>query len=348
MPHNQSNIVAVVIPCFKVRRHILDVVHGIGAEVDMIIAVDDACPQGTGRYLEDCCSDPKLTVIFHEHNQGVGGAVLTGYSEAVAKGADVIVKIDGDGQMDPSLISSFVLPIISGQADYTKGNRFWDLQEIRAMPVARRLGNLGLSFLSKLSTGYWDVFDPTNGYTAIHARVAEHLPFQSLSKRYFFESDMLFRLNILRAAVMDIPMHSKYAEEVSNLRVGSALPEFAWKNTKNFFKRIVYNYYLRDLSLASVELLVGLVLFSFGLGWGGYHWAYAAQSGNAAAVGTIMISTVCLLMGVQFLLAFIGYDIANVPKRSLHRLLQRKSPDGRLNTISKPVDRRSDSGRQDH
>lgn len=204
MIDDKKCIVAVVIPCFKVRRHILDVVQGIGSEVDIVIAVDDACPEESGKHLQANCSDSRLSVIFHAQNQGVGGAVLSGYREAVEKGADVIVKVDGDGQMDASLIPLFVAPISSGSADYAKGNRFYDLTHIRRMPGIRLFGNAVLSFMTKLSSGYWDIFDPTNGFTAIDARMASRLPHDRIAKRYFFETDLLFRLGTFRA----VPVHA--------------------------------------------------------------------------------------------------------------------------------------------
>ena len=324
--------IAVVIPSFRVRKHILEVIDAIGPAVGLILVVDDCCPDGSGAHVLAQSRDERVRVLMHAKNQGVGGAVMTGYMAAIDAGADVIVKIDGDGQMDPGLIGSFVAPILAGEADYTKGNRFWDLRQVRSMPALRRFGNLGLSFFSKLSTGYWDIFDPTNGFTAIHARVAENLPFEAISKRYFFESDMLFRLNTLRAVVIDVPMHSKYADEVSNLRIGRVLPEFLVKNARNFAKRIFYNYFLRDLSLASLELVFGVLLIAFGASWGGWHWFKAIGGSSPTPVGTIMICTVAIISGLQFLLAFIGYDIANVPRRSLHALLQKRMPNGRLNT----------------
>lgn len=218
--------VAVVIPCYKVTRHIQDVITGIGAEVEHIYVVDDACPESSGMFVEQNVSDPRVKVLFCSENQGVGGAVMAGYRAAIAGGAEVIVKVDGDGQMDPSLIPEFILPIIIGDADYTKGNRFFDLEEIRNMPRVRLFGNAVLSLMAKLSTGYWDLFDPTNGYTAIHADVARHLPFAKISKRYFFETDILFRLNTLRAVVVDVPMSAKYADEVSNLKISKIIGEF--------------------------------------------------------------------------------------------------------------------------
>jgi len=158
-------------------------------------------PDASGKFVKEHCHDLRVHVIYHESNLGVGGAVMTGYRAALKDGADIIVKIDGDGQMDASLISNFIEPILAGEADYTKGNRFFNLEEIRSMPGLRLFGNAVLSFMTKLSSGYWDLFDPTNGYTAIHVDVARHLPFNKISSRYFFETDMLFRLNTLRSVV---------------------------------------------------------------------------------------------------------------------------------------------------
>lgn len=313
--------IAVVVPCYRVTRHIEGVLAAIGSEVDGIYCIDDACPDGSGDFIASRCDDPRVRVLRHEGNQGVGGAVMTGYRAAIADGFNVIVKIDGDGQMDPTLLPAFVAPILRGDADYTKGNRFWDLRNIQRMPFVRRMGNLGLSFLAKLSSGYWDLFDPTNGYTAIHASVAARLPFDSISRRYFFETDVLFRLNTLRAVVVDVPMDARYGEETSNLRIERALFEFGWKHLRNFAKRIAYNYFLRDLSIASLELLVGLALAVFALGFGGFHWAISVSTGSPTPLGTVMIATVSAISGLQFLLAFIGYDIASMPRRALHGLL---------------------------
>ena len=184
--------IAVVIPTYRARNHILDVINEIGPEVARIYVVDDCCPDGSGDFVTTNCKDNRVSVITHAENQGVGGAVMTGYNAAIEDGMDVLVKIDSDGQMDPTLIMDFVIPIVNGETDYTKGNRFFDLEKVRAMPTARLFGNAVLSLMCKLSSGYWNLFDPTNGYTAIHADVARHLPFNKISRRYFFETDMLF------------------------------------------------------------------------------------------------------------------------------------------------------------
>lgn len=311
--------IAVVIPCFRVREQILEVIAGIGPEVERVYVVDDACPEGTGSWVKEHCTDQRVQLVLHAQNQGVGGAVLSGYAAAMADGMDILVKMDGDGQMDPLLLPDLVAPIINGEADYTKGNRFFDLDGIGAMPRVRLVGNAILSFMTKLSSGYWDIFDPTNGYTAIHADVAQRLPVGKISRSYFFETDMLFRLNTLRAVVIDVPMKARYGDEVSNLRIASVMGEFLIKHVRNFAKRIFYNYYLRDMSLASIELPVGLLLMVFGISFGTYHWINSMAKAQWTPVGTVMLAALPILMGLQFVLAFIASDIASVPRRVRHR-----------------------------
>lgn len=314
--------IAVVIPCYNVKAHVLDVLAAIGSEVCNIYVVDDGCPQASGNHVETYCTDPRVKVLHNPVNQGVGGAVMHGYQAAIADGMDIIVKIDGDGQMDPDFVADFVAPIIHGEADYTKGNRFFDLEGLQQMPKRRLFGNAALSFLNKLSSGYWDIFDPTNGYTAIHRDVARHLPFTKISRRYFFETDMLFRLNTLRAVVIDIPMDAKYAEEISGLKISRIFFEFLGKHLRNLSKRIFYSYYLRDMSLASLELPLGLLLVIGGGVFGLSHWAASIQTGVTTPAGTVMLSALPIILGVQLILAFIGHDVQAVPRRPFH--LQRK------------------------
>ncbi len=252
-----SCAVAVVIPCYRVTAHVLQVIAAVGPEVHRIFVVDDACPDGSGALVQAQCTDPRVKVYFHESNQGVGGAVMTGYKAAMADDMDIIVKVDGDGQMAPALIPYFIAPILKGQADYTKGNRFYDLTHIGQMPRIRLFGNMVLSFMAKLSSGYWNLFDTTNGFTAIHAKAARRIAFDKVSQRYFFETDLLFRLNIIRAVVIDIPMDASYGSEKSNLQASRVLGEFFVKHLRNFAKRVVYNYFLRDMTAASLELVLG-------------------------------------------------------------------------------------------
>src|SRR5215213_9976587 len=197
-----ASSIAVVVPCFKVRDRVLAVLERIPPHVDTIHVVDDACPEETGAFVQAHCADSRVRVLTHRENRGVGGAMVTGYRDALAAGASVVVKIDGDGQMDPAALDRFVSPILGGRADYTKGNRFFDIELLKEMPRRRVFGNAVLSIVNKLCSGYWNIADPTNGYTAIHASVLALLPLDKLDRRFFFESDMLFRLNVMRAVVM--------------------------------------------------------------------------------------------------------------------------------------------------
>lgn len=317
--------IAVVIPCYRVQSTIENLVRTIPGGITKIYMVDDNCPDKCLDQIERM-DIPKVVILRNPENLGVGGAVMRGYEAALADGMEVVVKIDGDGQMDPSLIPIFVAPIFRGEADYTKGNRFYELEQIHRMPVLRVIGNAVLSFFTKVSSGYWDVFDPTNGYTAIHASVLKKLPLHKISKRYFFESDMLFRLNVIRAVVEDIPMDAKYGNEISNLKIHKIIFEFLYKHTVNFLRRIFYNYYLRDMSVASFELPLGILLFSFGTIFGLHNWYLASIGGPATTAGTVMLSALPIIGGFQLILAFLAYDIASVPKLVLHtRLADRSS-----------------------
>jgi len=310
--------VAVVIPCYRVQNHILDVLSRIGPEVSRIFVIDDACPEGSGALVQAQCKDPRVVVLRHTVNQGVGAAVMTGYKAALHEGAQVIVKVDGDGQMDPTLIPRFIAPILKGQADYTKGNRFYDLTHIGQMPGVRLLGNAVLSFMAKLSTGYWNLFDCTNGFTAIHAKAARRIAFDKVSQRYFFETDMLFRLNTIRAVVVDIAMDASYGSEQSNLRVSRVLGEFFGNHLRNFGKRIFYNYFVRDMTAASLELVLGLCALSFGVVFGAYHWIRGIATDLPTPLGTIMLAALPTMLGLQLLLAFLAFDVAQVPRRPIH------------------------------
>jgi glycosyltransferase involved in cell wall biosynthesis len=313
--------IAVVMPCYNVARHVVPLLERIGEECWRIYVIDDACPQRSGDIVESQCTDPRVRVIRHATNQGVGGAVMTGYEAALADGASIIVKIDGDAQMAPELLAAFVAPILGGQADYTKGNRFYDLSNITRMPRLRIVGNAALSFMAKVSCGYWDLFDPTNGYTAIHASVARRLPLSKISRRYFFETDMLFRLNTIRAVVVDVPMNPEYGDEASNLKVSRIAGEFFWKHLENSVKRIFYNYFLRDFTIASLELVFGILLLAFGVIYGVANWIASAREALPTTPGTIVLSALAVLAGLQFLLAFIGFDMASTPRRPIHGML---------------------------
>lgn len=313
--------IAVIIPAFKVRQHILPLIASIGPEVTAIYVVDDKCPDASGRYVEENSVDPRVCVLYHDENRGVGGAMITGYRRAIADDVDILVKLDGDGQMDPRLIRFFCGPIEKGLADYTKGNRFFAGKSLKGMPMIRLLGNGALSFLTKASSGYWDMLDPANGYTAIHARVAAALDLEQVSNRYFFESDMLFHLGKLRARVIDIPLMSQYADEESNLHVSRIWPEFLAKNVRNTMKRILYSYFIRGFSVATLSLIMALLLLATGTVAGLAVAINSNASGVPASTGAIVLIALLLVFGFQLLLTFLSYDISSSPSTAIHLLI---------------------------
>lgn len=309
--------IGVIIPCYKVKSHILGVIKEIGDEVSVIYVVDDCCPNESGKYVEENCRDERVRVIYNEKNLGVGGATMRGYKEAIKDEIDIVAKVDGDGQMDPKLIHQFVAPIIKRRADYTKGNRFFNPDDVMSMPRVRLIGNAILSFLTKLSSGYWNVFDPTNGYTAIHTDVIKCMALDKIDGRYFFESDILFRLNIIRAVVVNVPMKANYGSEVSNLSIKKIVMPFLSKHLRNTLKRIAYNYYIRDFSFASICLVVGFAATSFGAIYGASAWIESAYHNRFSSSGVVMIATLPIILGMQLILSFINYDVTITPQTPL-------------------------------
>ena len=313
--------ITVVIPCYRAKKHILDVLNHIPKCVTDIYCIDDGCPEKTGQHIKEHNPDSRVVVIHHKKNAGVGAAMVTGYKKALETDADIIIKLDSDGQMDAKLIPHFIRPIAENKADYTKGNRFFQLHDFQNMPKIRILGNTFLTLLNKFSTGYWRLFDPTNGFTAIHRDVLALLPLGKLHKGYFFESDMLFRLSTVRAVVIDVPQKAIYADEESGLNILKNVPVFAFKHLRNFSSRIFYTYFLRDFHLASIEWIVGPILFLFGLIFGLYHWHESVELQQEATAGTVMLSALTFISGLQLILSAIHFDIDNQPTTPIHTFL---------------------------
>ena len=308
--------IAVVIPAFKAAATIGAVLRAIPPVVRWIIVIDDGSTDQLERAVA-AVGDDRVRLVTHDRNRGVGAAVLTGYDAARNLAADVIVKLDADGQMDPAFIEDLVAPVVSGEADYAKGNRFIHEQALRTMPTTRRYGNVSLSFLTKLATGYWPIFDPTNGYTAIHGSVANLIDRTRLAERYFFETSMLIELSRIRAVVMDVYIPARYSGELSSLRPGHAAAGFPLPLLRAFLGRIRLQYFIRDFTAASLYIVTGLVALFFGVTWGAWHWAVSIQSGVPATTGTVMIAVLPVILGVQLLLQAATLDIQNVPSRPI-------------------------------
>lgn len=307
----------VVLPCYNVAEHIKGVVSSVPAYVSGIVAVNDASKDQTLILLEEMKADRRIHILDNEINLGVGGSTKRGFEYAFNHGAEIVVKIDGDGQMNPSQIVDLVEPIIGGRADYVKGNRFINTDQVIAMPKLRLVGNLALSFLTKLSSGYWEIFDPNNGFVAISKRAFNLIPAGKVDNRYFFESDMLFRLHLARAVIQDVPIPTSYGSEISGLSEVKSIFEFGYKHHRNFLKRILIEYYLRDFNLGSLQLPLGLGLSLFGGVYGVSNFIHFQALNLQTPTGTQILVAMSLLSGLQLLLSFFAFDISNSPKKPI-------------------------------
>jgi dolichol-phosphate mannosyltransferase len=309
--------VAVVVPCFKVDKQLTNLIKSIDDSVDMIILVDDVCPEHSVSNALAEIDDKRVQSVFHNVNQGVGGAVISGIKAALEAEIDIIVKLDGDAQYTPDLISYLIKPILNNEADCAKGNRFFFIDDLLEMPPIRIFGNAVLSFVNKASSGYWGVMDPTNGFIAWRADVLAQLPLDKLDNRYFFESDMLFRLNCMRAYVVDVPLKAIYADETSSLSIWQVVKDFPKKYLNRMFKRLFYNYFLRDFNIGSLFLLVGIFSSLTAIIYGLPKWYASIMSGVVAASGEVMLAGMLSSLGVIFLIAFMFFDVMNQPQRKI-------------------------------
>lgn len=191
-----NKTIAVTISCYKVSKLLKEVILSLPEFIDYIIVVDDACPENSGNVANDIHLD-KMYIVYHKENKGVSGAVISGFKKTIELNSDIVVKLDGDGQMDPNNITKLIQPIIDNKADYTKGNRFNDFKALKNMPKIRLFGNSVLSFAIKAASGYWNIMDPTNGFFAISSQTLHDFNLDKIEKRFFFETDMLINLNLM-------------------------------------------------------------------------------------------------------------------------------------------------------
>lgn len=316
---------AVVIPAYKCAGQIASVLRSVPLFVNHIIVVDDASPDSIESEVAKF-KDGRVTYLRHPQNRGVGGAMLTGYDEAMKLGAEVIIKMDGDGQMDAAYIPLLIEPILESQADFTKGNRFLHGRELAQMPKRRLIGNIGLTFLTKLASGYWHIFDPNNGFTAIHHYALSLINQKNIHQRYFFESSLLIELNRIRAVVIDIPIPAQYGDEESALSLAHAFFEFPFNLTKGLIRRVVWQYFLYDFTPVSLFLILGTALTIFGVLWGLYHWYISIAHNLVATTGTVMVGMLPVILGFQLLLQAMVLDIQKKPDTPIqNRIQERKS-----------------------
>jgi glycosyltransferase involved in cell wall biosynthesis len=312
---NSEIKLAVVIPCFNTAKHIKKVIETIPDKANHIIIIDDKCPQGSGKIAENLKNN-KVIVIYHKKNRGVGGAVISGYKKAMELNCDIIVKMDGDGQMNPEYLDKLIMPIIEKKANYAKGNRFYDFKALQAMPKIRLIGNGILSFFTKAASGYWNITDVVNGYTAISGNALKNINLSKLNEGYFFEINMLIQIGIAGYVVHDIPIPAVYRDETSNMRIMQILTAFPFLLFIGLCKRIFYRYFIYDFNMASIYILLGLPMTIWGIAFGLYRWSVGIATGIPNNSGTIFIAVLPLILGVQFLLQAINIDIANIPSKN--------------------------------
>ena len=293
--------VAVIIPCYKAASTIRAVVERIPEIVKHIIIVNDGSPDEMDAEIS-MISDPRIVYIKHEKNQGVGAAMVTGYKEALKLDVDFTAKIDADGQMNPGYLGSFVQAAINFNCDYIKGNRFGHIDELQSMPKVRLAGNIILSFLTKIASGYWNLFDPQNGYVMIKRSMLRKLNLDKIDKSYFFENSMLINLNILRAKVAEIYFPAKYGNEESSMHLTRILFSFPAKLLRGLCYRIYQKYIFRGVSPVFLFLVAGIPALLFGVIFGAMAWYNSHLSGTATPTGTIVISLLHILLGAMLVL----------------------------------------------
>ena len=304
--------IVIVIPAYNEERLVGQVLADAPDYVDYLIAVDDCSTDATAQVIQSL-TDDRLIRLRTEHNQGVGGATVLGYLKARELAGDIVVKMDGDGQMSPEHLP-LLLDAIADGYDYAKGNRFLAGESLASMPRHRLVGNIILTFLNKLASGYWHIFDPQNGYTAISRAALQRLDLGKLHHRYFFENDMLIALNFNNARVVDVAIPARYGTEHSNLNPFKAGITFPLLFIPRLCRRIYQKYILRDFSPIALFLIMGLLLFGWGFIFGAYHWILSVATNHVATTGTVMLAVLPLILGFQLVLQAIVLDIQETPK----------------------------------
>lgn len=312
----RNAVIAAVVPAYKEEKMIGRVIETMPTFVDHIVIVDDCSPDGTSDAVR-ALQDSRVTLIRHEQNEGVGGAIITAHRAALELGSDVNVVMAGDAQMDPIHLPALLDKVTDEGFGFAKANRFYSPESFRGMPGHRVFGNIVLSFLTKLASGYWNLFDPQNGYTAVRTEELRRIDLDRLAKRYSFENDLLINLNILQVSATDVPIPAVYGEEVSSISLRKTIPELLNRLTIGYWSRIWYRYVLWSFSPIALLLFLGLLLFLTGLGISVWVMTQIAASVVATAA-TVMLAALPLMIGTQMLISALQLDIQATPDTPTH------------------------------
>jgi glycosyltransferase involved in cell wall biosynthesis len=312
---HDGKTVAVVVPAYNEEQLVASTVQSIPDFVDRIFVVDDASRDGTAERAR--AADPRVEVIQHETNGGVGGAIVTGYQRALAEKIDVTCVMAADGQMDPDDLETLVAAVASGECDYAKANRLFTGQAWHVIPRYRYLGNAMLSFLTKIASGYWHVADSQSGYTAINLETLELLDLDRIYRNYGFPNDMLVHLNVWNRRVRDFPSRPIYGVgERSGIRLRRVVPRISWLLAKGFFWRLWQKYVIRDFHPLVLFYMLGLALFGGGVVLGLVETGLRL-AGNPIPFATIVLVALFVISGLQLLLFAMWFDMeSNRDQRS--------------------------------
>ena len=294
--------VAVVVPAHNESLLIGKTITTMPDFVDHIIVIDDCSTDDTAERAL-AVADPRVLLITHERNTGVGGAILDGHRTALELKADVSVVMAGDAQMDPDYLAPLLDPIAAGEADFTKANRFFSRTSFAGMPAYRMFGSIVLSFMTKAASGYWHLFDPQNGYTAISADSLRRIDLDRVATGYEYENDLLIRLNIANVRARDVPIPAVYGDEVSGMRMHKVIPALSGLLVRGFWRRIMIKYVLQSFSPVALLLFSGIALLGGGLliGAGVVVLRLAFHSGPPSA-GTVLLAVAPALAGLHLII----------------------------------------------
>jgi glycosyltransferase involved in cell wall biosynthesis len=307
----------VVVPAHNESLLIGKTITTMPEFVDHVIVIDDLSTDDTAAEAV-AVGDPRLTLIRHTVNTGVGGAILDGHRKALELGADVSVVMAGDAQIDPAYLPALLDPIAEEGVEFTKANRFFSRSSFAGMPKYRFLGSVVLSFMTKMASGYWHLFDPQNGYTATSRSALERIDLDRIALGYQFENDMLIHLNIADVWARDIPVPAVYGEEVSGMRMSKVVPAITRLLFRGFWRRVMLKYVLYSFSPVALFLFAGLFLFLFGSAFG--VWVFwEAMNDQVPSAATVMAAAAPLLTGAHFLVNAMMLDIQESPDWNPHR-----------------------------
>ncbi|GAA2034924.1 hypothetical protein GCM10009839_39460 [Catenulispora yoronensis] len=304
--------VAAIVPAHNESKLIGKTITTMPDFVDHIIVIDDCSTDDTSEKAL-AVGDPRVTLIRHEKNTGVGGAIMDGHRRALELKADVDVVMAGDAQMDPDYLPALLDPIADGRVEFTKANRFFSRTSYAGMPKYRIFGSIVLSFMTKAASGYWHLFDPQNGYTAIHTDALRRINLDSVAIGYEFENDLLIHLNIANVRAKDIPVPASYGEEVSGMRMRKVIPAISGLLFRGFWRRIMLKYVLQSFSPIALLLFSGLALLGFGTLFGTGMIIYRLAGGGTPSAGTVLIAVAPWLAGLHLVINSWLLDIQESP-----------------------------------